>query len=354
MNLKPILSHWITTDSILKIEEFGSGLIHKTYRVKTLNGGQFILQEINTTVFKKPEIMSENIRMVSEYLSQNAPDYIFPSIITTKDKNAFLEKENKCWRLSRFITNSYSLDTLSKPEQAYQAAAAFGKLSRHLEHIDLSPFKETIDRFHNLGFRFQEFTNALENTTKERKLKAELLIQFYFQQKGILETFKSIQSKKIGIPLRIQHHDTKVNNALFDKYSQKAITVCDLDTLMPGYFISDLGDMVRTYTSSEDENSKNWSQIKVREDYLKALIEGYLSEMEQVLTPEEKGLIPYAGSFMIYMQGLRFLTDFLNGDQYYPVSHSLQNFDRAKNQKLLLEDYQNRFSSSFFESFISQ
>jgi hypothetical protein len=132
------------------------------------------------------------------------------------------------------------------------------------------------------------------------------------------------------------HHDTKISNVLLDEESFKGVCVIDLDTLMPGYFISDLGDMMRTYLCAVDENETDFSKIKIREDFFSAIVKGYLSEMGSVLNPQEKELILFSGKYIIYMQALRFLTDYLQGNTYYPIQYPNQNLDRALNQFQLL------------------
>ena len=336
--IQEALSHWKVPTSDRSIERFGSGHIHKTFLVKIAKEPSFILQELNTEVFKNPGHISSNIRGVAEYLERTAPDYLFPAPILTNQGEEPLYLNGKTWRLTRFIPNSYSPNELSDPDQAFKAARAFGELTRLLDKTPMERFAETIPDFHNLRFRFQQFQESLEQSTAERRKLADELTQYYLDNFHLVETYDCIVKEK-RLPLRIQHHDTKINNILFDKTTHKTLAICDLDTLMPGYFISDLGDMIRTYTSAENEESTNWDAIKVRPQYLKALLDGYLSEMEPFLTTTEKQHLSYAGEFMIYMQGLRFLADYLNGDIYYPVKYDLNNFNRAKNQMILLEDY---------------
>jgi hypothetical protein len=321
----------------LEIKTIGSGLIHHTYILK--GEKSYVLQKLNTNVFKDPKLIEKNISLVSNYLKNTHPNYLFPSSIpTAKNEPLFFDGES-FWRLSLFVANSTTIDLVDDPVLAYEAAQAFGQLSKYLDKISLDPFKETIPNFHNLEFRYQQFETSLKNGQPERAKKGKEIIQFFETQKRILETFRII--KKDGqIPLRVQHHDTKISNVLLDANTKKALAICDLDTLMPGYFISDLGDMVRTYTSSENEESTNWESIKVREPYFKALMQGYLSQMGHSLTAAERKHLFYAGEFMIYMQGLRFLSDYLLGDIYYPVKHDTHNLNRAKNQMLLLQDLQ--------------
>ncbi|AWW00129.1 phosphotransferase enzyme family protein [Arcticibacterium luteifluviistationis] len=337
MNLKDVLAAWGLNASNFKEQKIGSGHIHQTLKLE--GDEDYVIQKLNTAVFKDPELIEKNIGLVREHLAKHNPDYLFlASIPTLENKNVFFDGSHY-WRLTKFVANSNTIDIVENPEAAHEAAKAFGELGKHLNGISIENFEESIVNFHNLDFRFEEFKTALENGLEDRKKHATAIIDFYLANDSILKVYNEFISQNT-LPKRVQHHDTKINNVLLDKTSFKALAICDLDTLMPGYFISDLGDMVRTYTSSENEDSTNWDEVKLRPAYYEALIKGYLSEIETVLSPSEKANLHYAGQFMIYMQGLRFLSDYLQGDTYYPVKYDLHNFDRAKNQMLLLESLQ--------------
>ncbi len=201
----------------------------------------------------------------------------------------------------------------------------------------MSKFEATIPDFHNLSFRYQQFQEALAQATPERKEVAQEAIDYFLNKQEIVATYDSLLQDP-DFPDRLMHHDTKINNVLLDTDTQQGLAVCDLDTLMPGKVISDLGDMVRTYVSPVSEESTDFEKVIVREDYYQALVEGYLSEMKTVLTETEKSAIFYSGLFLVYMQGIRFLADYLNGDVYYPIKYPTHNLDRARNQMVLLQD----------------
>ncbi|WP_431217988.1 phosphotransferase enzyme family protein [Puia sp. P3] len=162
-------------------------------------------------------------------------------------------------------------------------------------------------------------------------------IGYLESQNNIVSEYEDIRANK-GFQLRVTHHDTKISNVLFDRQG-KGICVIDLDTMMPGYFISDVGDMLRTYLSPVSEEEKDLTQITVRESYFKAIVEGYMEEMRGELTPTEKDAFVYAGAFMMYMQALRFLSDYLNDDVYYGRRYEDHNYVRALNQATLLRKY---------------
>jgi thiamine kinase-like enzyme len=314
---------------------FGSGLIHQTYLVEAPSF-KYILQKVNTHVFKNPEIISSNISQADTYLKAKHPSYIFPGLVQTLEKENLLFLENDCWKLSPFIENTFTLNKLSDPEMAYQAAQAFAKLTKNLDGLPIHNIKETIPDFHNLAYRYEQFSTALDHAIPSRKALAKDLISQVLDQKSLVDTYKNIVADQ-SYPLRMIHHDTKINNVLFDQNTKKSIAVCDLDTLMAGRVISDLGDMVRTYACSENEDHKNPTEVTVLKEYLEALHAGYLNILGPILTKTEIRHIDFAGPFIIYMQAIRFLGDYLTGDTYYGAKYDQHNYDRAANQMTLLE-----------------
>ncbi len=318
------------------IELFGSGLINSTWKLTTPAGEHYILQRVNDEIFKHPEHIAHNIKVVSEYLSQHHPQYNFVAPVTAKDGSEMIYlKEKGCFRLFSFIAGSHSKDIAETPGQAYEAATQFGKFTRLLEDFDIGQLKITIPHFHDLELRYDQFLVALKNGNKKRIAASKVLIKVLTDHYDIVTEYAKIKSDP-EFKLRVTHHDTKISNVLFHS-EDKAICVIDLDTIMPGYFISDLGDMMRTYLSPMSEDEKDVDKIEVRDEYYRAIVQGYYNEMKDVLTETEKRYFFYAGRFIIYMQALRFLTDHLNNDVYYGVKYPGQNFIRAKNQNVLLK-----------------
>ncbi|HVW97222.1 MAG TPA: aminoglycoside phosphotransferase family protein [Mucilaginibacter sp.] len=315
---------------------FGSGLINHTWKV-TGGDQQFILQRINKKVFKSPLDIAENLHTISVYLSENSPAYVFAAPLPAVDGRLLIESEGEYFRLSPFISNSHTVDFLTQSSQAYEAARQFGKFTFLLRGMDTARLKYPLADFHNLTLRISQFENALVKADKEKIRQGATEIKMAEYDSAIGNVYDDLVNGK-RIPLRVIHHDTKINNVLFDEEG-KGLAVIDLDTVMPGYFISDVGDMMRTYLSEANEEETDLNKIKVRENFFAAIYAGYMEQMGSVLTNDEKNLFIYAGKFMIYMQAIRFLTDFLNGDVYYPVKYPLHNLERAKNQFRLLESY---------------
>jgi Ser/Thr protein kinase RdoA (MazF antagonist) len=308
----------------------GSGHIHRTYELQTPSG-VFIAQQLNTSVFKNPDLIVGNLKEAKRFIHKHDPQYLFVTPIpNVRGEWITLDAERNIWRLFPFLPGTRTIDIVENPTQAYQAAKAFGQLTRQLHGCDVGLFHETIPRFHNLTYRFQQFNDALHMASADRLKQSEFAIRQVNEFSFLISVYeKSISS---GLPLRITHNDTKINNVLFDSSLTQVAAPIDLDTLMPGYFFYDLGDMVRTYTSPVSEEEKDLTKIEFRQEFNRAVMDGYLSEMENLLTPGEKALIPFAGKMMTYIMALRFLTDFLQGDTYYHTTYPGQNLIRATNQ----------------------
>jgi Ser/Thr protein kinase RdoA (MazF antagonist) len=321
------------------LRSFGAGLINHTWRVKD-DGKDFILQKMNTNVFKKPENIAYNIDLIDSFLKANHPDYFFLAPVKTKSGDLMARHEHEYYRLFPFVQNSRTYDVVETPEQAFEAAGQFGLFTHLVSGLSAQDLKITIPGFHDLSVRYTQFEEACSTGSATRIAQAEQEIEFLRNNASIVKTFQTIQSSKL-FKIRVTHHDTKISNVLFDQFD-KGICVIDLDTVMPGYFISDVGDMLRTYLSPVSEEEKDLSKIRVRNDYFSAILEGYLSCMAADLNNEELEQFVYSGMFMIYMQAIRFLTDHLNNDVYYGAAYEGHNFIRAKNQITLLTRLQEK------------
>ena len=333
--LQSILKKYSLDIKNCTIEPFGSGLINHTWVVK--NGDEtYILQKINDTVFKNPKDIERNIQLIDNYLHIRFPDYYFVSPIeNTEGGQMVYDPEKGYFRLFPFVQNSHSKNVVETPEQAYEAAAQFGKFTRVLADFDATQLHDGIPDFHNLTLRNTQFMIATQEGNSQRIKEAEADIDTLFYLQDIALQYELILQNP-NFKKRVTHHDTKISNVLFGN-EDKALCVIDLDTTMAGYFISDVGDMMRTYLSPVSEEEEDFSKIEVRDDFYKAIVKGYSEQMETVLSAEEKAHFFYAGKFMIYMQALRFLTDYLNNDVYYGAKYPTHNLVRARNQIVLLK-----------------
>ena len=333
--MEEIFSAYNLLQNQLEVEPFGNGLINQTWRIKNSHD-DFILQKINHTIFKHPEAIAANVRMLADYLSGTHPGFLFIEPIKTKNNEEMGYIAGKgYYRLYPYVKQSHTINAVEKPQQAYEAARKFGQFTRILSGFPVDHLQITLPDFHNLSLRYEQFTEALENGNKKRLQQSQELIGFITVNKKIADTYENILHNP-AFKLRVTHHDTKISNVLFNK-DDKGLCVIDLDTVMPGYFISDVGDMIRTYLSPASEEEKDFSKIEIREEYFTAIWIGYMSEMNDELSTEEKNHFIYAGKFMIYMQAIRFLTDHLNNDIYYGAKYPGHNLVRAGNQAVLLQ-----------------
>ncbi|MET1055622.1 MAG: aminoglycoside phosphotransferase family protein [Pedobacter sp.] len=333
---KKILPLYGIDPVVCDVKAFGDGLINYTWSVIT-GSDRYILQQVNQNVFKHPFDIDHNISLLKDYLDTEYPDYLFVAPVKDLTGNSLIHTEEGYFRMFRFVANSHSFNVAEHKDEAFEAAQQFGKFSRLLNNFEVQHLRATLPDFHNLSLRYHQFLYACEHASAERKDKSSELIAYLLANKDIVETFERITDRK-EIPLRVIHHDTKISNVLFDAQN-KGICVIDLDTVMPGYFISDIGDMIRTYVCPVSEEETDMSKIEIRKDYFKAIYDGYMLEMGTTLTALEKSYFIYAGKFLIYMQALRFLADYLQNDVYYGSGYEGHNLNRAENQLTLLRRY---------------
>lgn len=323
-----------------KVESLVSGLINKTWKI-SCGDKAYILQRINDHVFKRPSEIAENIRLIDDYLKKNSHDYLFVSPIKNLRQEEMVHHPLEGYfRLFPFIEGSRTINVVSSPDQAFEAAFQFGKFTRLLAGFDASRLHTTIPNFHNLSLRYEQYEDSLKHGNADRIRIAKPLIDDLKKYTYILTAFEKIQTNT-HVKKRVMHHDTKISNALFDDCG-KGIAIIDLDTVMPGYFISDVGDMMRTYLSPANEEEKDFSKIEIRDDFFRGIVNGYVSSMGDELTESEHDLILYSGQFIIYMQAIRFLADYCNNDSYYEVQYEDNNLVRAGNQICLLKQLEEK------------
>jgi len=326
------------------VQRIPSGYIHATY--KLVGKPSYVLQRVNKDVFTQPQVIASNLRHAADFLKKKHPEYLFLSaLLTTDGKEMSFDAEGFPWRLFHFIDNSVTIDKAETEDQAFDAAAEFARLTSHLDGVEISLFRPTIDRFHDLAWRYEQFERAVETAGEERLRKAGGLIESCKKYKHLVDRYQELIQQG-SLRLRITHNDAKINNILLDATTRKAVCVIDLDTLMPGYFFYDVGDMIRTFVSPANEEEKDLGKVVFRKPIYEALVKGYLSQMGDRLTKTEKTLFPFAGMMMTYIMALRMLADFLNGDVYYQITYPEQNYVRAANQLRLLEVFSSSLSTS--------
>ena len=332
--LNSILKQYNLNESV-EVFILKGGLINSTWKLID-HDKQYILQKVNSDIFSSPTDIAINIKAIGDFLHINYPDYFFVGLLPTITGEAVCNmNDNSSYRLFPFVKDSVTYNALNNPMLAYEAAVQFGRFASCLSHFPVNNLHIPLPDFHNIGLRYTQFESALKNGDSDRISEADESIGFLKGNYDIVADFEKIKQNP-NFKIRVMHHDTKVNNVLFDK-GNKGLCVIDLDTVMPGYFMSDVGDMMRTYLSPVSEEEKDFSLIEIREDYFKAILDGYMTEMKNVLSNDELKHFVYAGKFLIYMQALRFLTDYLQKDIYYGSQYPGHNFIRAKNQIVLLK-----------------
>jgi thiamine kinase-like enzyme len=333
-----ILSFYNIDQSDYSVKSFGDGLINYTWKIIS-SGKEFLLQKINQKVFHNPIDIMENSSRLSDYFLRNHPGYLFVSPLVNNNKqNYVVDAEGNYYRLFPFVKDSYTCNAVLKTPLAYEAAKQFGKFTHLLSKFDPSSLRITVPDFHNLTLRQRQFESALQTGNKKRITESSETISFLASQTDLVETFEKIKHHP-EFRLRVIHHDAKINNVLFDIGSDIGLCVIDLDTVMPGYYISDVGDMLRTYLSPVSEEESDFSRISIRDEFFQQIVKGYLEEMKSELSLFEIQYFLYAGKFAIYMQAIRFLTDYLNNDLYYSIKYPDHNLTRANNQSVLLKRF---------------
>lgn len=323
--------HWPADASVTSI---GSGLINQTWKIK--NGSiSYILQKINQNVFPIPESIDSNLCLLKEYLHINQSEYFLPFPIKTHKGLTLVKIDHEFYRAFKYVNESITNDVLVSPDQAFEAAKQFGMFTAMYNGFDIASLKSTIPDFHNLPLRYRLFSEACKSGNKERIQRAEKILHSLHSKSDISRKYEAFTSHK-DAGVRVTHHDTKISNVLFNEHG-KAICVIDLDTVMPGYCTSDIGDMLRTYVCPVSEEETDLSKIHIRKEYIQAIKEGYFYSMGPLLSSFEKEHFLDSGLFMIYMQALRFMTDYLENDRYYGAKYPEHNFDRARNQLTLLD-----------------
>lgn len=342
MDLSEILSHFhVETD----IKAYGNGHINDTYLCES--SPRYILQRINSNVFKKPEEVMENIYNVTEHLRKKIKaaggdvDRETLTVIPTWDQKACYEADGEYYRLYKFIENSASFDLVENPVQLYYAGRAFGKFQMMLDDFPADKLYETIVDFHNTPERVNQLKAAIENAKPGRAEEAKEDIDFALSYAKYAPLI--VDAIKDGlVPLRVTHNDTKLNNVLFDDKTSEDVCVIDLDTVMPGSLLYDFGDALRFGASSGAEDETDLDKIYFDLEKYEQFAKGFLEDTKGCLTDKEKELLPVSALMLTYECGIRFLADFLNGDTYFKIHREKHNLDRARNQFKLVADIEKK------------
>ena len=352
-NLKDIYDCFKTDGSFLNGEPFGSGHIHDTFLIKTLEDDKddYILQRLNNKIFKNIPELQHNIERVTVHLRNKLKDIpgsdikreCLRLIPSREGKSWIIDKEGSYWRMYIFISNHRSYNLVDSPDKAYEGGKAIGRFQAMLSDMPGDPLFETIPWFHNIGKRLQTFNLKISEDPVGRVGTVEEEIKQVLHRAEKMKIILKLGSEG-KIPLRITHNDTKFNNILLDE-NDKALCVIDLDTVMPGYVHYDFGDAIRTAANTASEDEQDLSKIKMDINLFKAYSEGYLSETGDTLNDVEKEYLAFAPILITYTIAVRFLTDYIDGDNYFKIHHKLHNLQRAKAQLRLVLSMEEQYET---------
>lgn len=326
---------------------YGSGHINDTYLVELDDAGvrrRCILQRINHLVFRNVDGLMDNIVRVTEHIRRklleeqdpDIPRHVY-SVLPTRTGESYVRLAGgECWRALTFVEGAHTYDVLETPEQAYQAAKAFGRFQSLLTDLPGARLCETIPNFHDGPARLRQFRQALAEDRCNRARFVRKEIEWVRSNEDILLALASALDSGT-IPERISHNDAKINNVMLDDTTGAGVCVVDLDTVMPGTGLFDFGDLVRTCVVNTAEDEPNPALVTADPLRFEALVEGYLSTAGRFLTDAEIRHMAVSGKMITMMIGVRFLTDFLNGDVYFRTHREGHNLDRCRTQFALVD-----------------
>jgi hypothetical protein len=350
-HLRELFDHFNTEGSFEFAEPYGSGHIHDTFLVKTYEPekNDFILQKLNTHVFKNIPQLQNNIERVTKHMRSKLssipgsdPDRECLNIVYSKGgKSWIIDKDLNYWRMYVFIPRHRSYNMVDSPEKAFQGGRSVGRFQALLADMGGDPLFDTIPFFQDVGNRLKVFNKTLKNDPVKRKDLVKEEIGFILKRADSMKVILKL-GKEGRIPVRTTHNDTKFNNILFDE-DEKALCLIDLDTVMPGYVHYDFGDAIRTAASSASEDEKDLSLVNMNIDLFRAFSEGYISEAADTLNQTEKDHLAFAPILITYTQAVRFLTDYIDGDNYYKIYHEHHNLQRTRAQIRLIESMEEQY-----------
>ena len=339
-----VLSRFQLDSPAVSCQRYGFGHINETYLVVTVSAHRYILQKVNNYVFRNIPALMENIRAVTEYLRQQETDpRRVLQLIRTLDDNYFLERDGEYWRLYDFIEDSICLQQPQSPDDFYESAVAFGSFQQLLRNFPARTLHETIPNFHNTADRYRLFRQALSEDPLGRAKSLRKEIDFALERESEAGILVDMLAKG-ELPLRVTHNDTKLNNVMLDSSTRKSLCVIDLDTVMPGSSLYDFGDSIRFGASSAAEDEQDLSKVEMRLDLFETYATGFLSACPG-LTQAERDMLPMGAKLMTLECGVRFLTDYLNGDKYFAIHRPDQNLDRCRTQFKLVADMEHKWDS---------
>ncbi len=342
-----IISNFALDGTPVSSVAYGCGHINSTYRVDCDNGKKYLLQRINDYVFKDVDALMNNVESVTEFLKkkikQNGgnPERETLTVVKTKDGKNYTYANDGYWRVYLFVDDTVTVQIIEDPKHFYYAGRAFGNFQKLLADFPADKLAETIPNFHNTISRYADFERQIEQNRSGRATEAQKEIEFARNYKWLADELYPLIEKG-ELPLRVTHNDTKLNNVMLDKVTGEPVCVVDLDTVMPGLSLYDYGDSMRFGTNPAAEDEKDLSKVYCDLNLFEQYTKGFLEECGKALTKKEIELLPISALVMTYECGIRFLADFVDGDNYFKTARYEHNLDRCRTQFKLVADMESK------------
>lgn len=343
MEIIDIVKCFLPDEQVLFYKPIGNGHINSTYMVET-DHNAYCLQEINTKIFANVEGLMSNVDKVTDHIKKKAiakgenPHRATLNFLpNSKTGKMYVMDEDHAYRMYEFIDDVFTIETMEDPKNFYSAGLGFGNFAKELSDFDAAQLVETIVNFHNTASRYKDFKKAVEFNFNNRAADVSEEISFVKSRKAFMSLFVD-KLEKGDLPLRVTHNDTKINNILFDMKTCSPAAVIDLDTVMPGSYLYDFGDAIRSGATHAAEDEQDLSKVDFDLELFEQFTKGYLEACGESLTPMEVKMLPYSSIMLTLECGMRFLTDHLNGDTYFKVHRENHNLDRARTQFKLVAD----------------
>ena len=344
INLLDVLRGFRLDAEPVSCEPYGCGHINVTYLAVAESGRRYILQRINHHTFRDIPGLMENITAVTEFLRAKANDpRSVLTLVKTHDGASFLHTQDAYWRVYDFVEDTICLQLPETDEDFYQSAIGFGTFQQMLSDFPAERLQETIPNFHNTPDRYRAFLEVLERDALRRAALVQPEIEFALARQSEMGVLQSALSSG-ELPLRVTHNDTKLNNVLLDAKTRKACCVIDLDTVMPGTSVYDFGDSIRFGAATAAEDEKDVSKMEVSLERFRVFTRGYTRSCPN-LTKSEIACLAIGAKAMTMECGVRFLTDYLDGDHYFATHREGQNLDRARTQFKLVADMEKKWDA---------
>ena len=331
---------------LVSIAPLGNGLINRTFEVVQSVDGEtkrYVMQQINHQIFPNVAGLMQNIVLVTNFLKEKIksrggdPNRETLTVIPSKTGAAYVVEDGTYWRIYPFIEGTYTLESVTNEAEFFEAGRSFGAFQAELDGFDASQLTEVIPKFHDTRDRYQQFLMAVQEDRAGRVASVQDLIDFIqARQADCYLLYDLLDAGEL--PLRVTHNDTKLNNILMDQASGKGLCIVDLDTIMPGLVLFDFGDAIRFGANHNAEDESDMSKVNFDIELYAVYAKGFLTGIEGRLTAKELELLPWGARVITLEQGIRFLTDYLNGDVYYGTSRPGQNLDRTRTQLKLVAD----------------